>query len=133
MPKLCLFAYIYKRLFSSTAVFFFSRCFCGLKKINRTVNRLRKLAFMFGSSLHSKKIINYLSWWLIAGSEWLDNYIVSSNRVQMHAVLLWENLRIFPTFAYINQYVNALLLLAKVTSIGVLSMDVRVCMLYFIR
>lgn len=25
---------------------FFSHCFCGLKKINRTVNRLLKLAFM---------------------------------------------------------------------------------------
>lgn len=51
----------------------------------------------------------------------------------LHTVLLWENLRIFPTFAYINQYVNALLLLAKVASIDVLSMDVRVYMLYFIR
>lgn len=53
--------------------------------------------------------------------------------MHLHTVLLWENLRIFPTFAYINQYVNALLLLAKVASIDVLSVDARVYMLYFIR
>lgn len=117
LSKLCLFAYVYKRLFLSTARFF-SHCFCGLKKltdrstvfVEHPVNRLLNLAFMSVVACIQKKIINYFSWWLITGSKWLDNYIMSFNRVQMHTVLLWENPRIFPTFAHRNQCVNSLLL-----------------------
>ena len=45
---------------------FFSHCFCGLKKltdrstgfVEHPVNRLLKLAFIFGSSLYLKRLYN---------------------------------------------------------------------------
>ena len=47
-----------------------------------------------------KKIINYLSWWLITGSEWLDNYIMSFNRVPAHGFIMGKS----PDFPYLCVY-----------------------------
>ena len=64
------------------------------------VNRLQKLAFMLVVACIQKKIINYLSWWLITGSEWLDNYIMSFNRVPAHGFIMGKS----PDFPYLCVY-----------------------------
>ena len=57
-----------------------------------------------------KKIINYFSWWLITGSEWFDNCIMSFNRVSSHGFIMGKS----SDFPYLCAYKKVRQLLAFV-------------------
>lgn len=116
MSKLCLSACVYKRLFLSTAMFFYALVLC-LKKltdrstgfVEHSVNRLLKLAFMSVVACIQKD--NQLSFVFGRLLQYITNsYMINFNRVCAHGFIMGKS----PDFPYLCAYKKVRQLLAFV-------------------